>query len=385
MSKFVVYLKWIIAYYLTRVYAWVIPMHKNRFVFLCMGGNSYGDSVKCLSDYISEHHRNAEIVWAFSDNYFGKVDCRHKKVIFGSLKYYYYVVSSKYYISNCYVPFMLIKRKGQVVLQTWHGTALKRIGLDAVETSDHTRFENFIRPDVKDIGNKQTDIFISGSTFMTEVYHRALKFSKEISLTGTPRTDVFFSDSREISGRVKSYFKIDKSANIILYAPTFRPGGSFDYYNIDLLKVKNYFSLKGNREYVIMVRLHPNIAAKSDELKNCLPFSYIDASYYPDMQELLCATDVLVTDYSSVMFEFMFTYKPVVLYVPDKDIYNRGFYFKLESLPFIIIENNQEILDKLNQYDNDFYKEEVMAFCKKYGFVEDGHATERVYSLLISK
>jgi CDP-glycerol glycerophosphotransferase len=350
-----------------------------------MGGNSYGDSVKGLSDYISENHENSEVIWAFSKNYYGKVDCHHKKVFFGSLKYYYYVISSKYYISNCYAPFMIIKRNGQVVLQTWHGTALKRIGLDTVDTNDHTKFENLIRPDVKREGNKQTDIFISGSAFMTEVYHRALDYSKEISLTGTPRTDVFFNNRKEIIEKVKRSFGIADGNKIILYAPTFRPGGSFEYYDLDLSSIKDYFSQKEDCEYVIMVRLHPNIAVKSDNLRKFLSYHYIDASFYPDMQDLLCSTDVLVTDYSSVMFDFMFTYQPVILYTPDKDIYNRGFYFDLDSLPFVKINSNKEIYTKLSQYESINYKDKVISFCKQNGFVEDGHATERVYNLLMSK
>lgn len=383
MSKIKEYINIIVAYYLTRLYARIVPIRRNRFVFFCMGGNSYGDSVKCLSDYISENHENAEIIWAFSSNYLRRVDCRHKKVIFGSLKYYYYVISSKYYISNCYAPFMIIKRNGQVVLQTWHGTALKRIGKDSVD-SDHTKLENLIKPDVIKKGNKQTDIFISGSAFMTEVYHRALMYSKEISLTGTPRTDVFFYNRKAIIEKVKSSLGIADVTKIILYAPTFRPGGSFEYYDIDLSSIKDFFYKKGGCDYVIMVRVHPNIAAKSDDLRKFLPYDYINASFYPDIQDLLCATDVLVTDYSSVMFDFMFTYKPVILYTPDKDIYNRGFYFDMDRLPFIKIANNNEIIKELAQYDYEKYKYDIMEFRNKYGFVEDGKATERVYNLLMS-
>lgn len=130
MSKIKDYIYCFIAYYLTRLYAWIIPENKNRFLFYSMGGNNYGDSVKCLSDYIEKNYEKAQIIWAFSKYYYDKVDCNHKKVIYGSFRYYYYVISSKYYITNCYAPLMMIKRKGQIMMQTWHGTALKRIGYD---------------------------------------------------------------------------------------------------------------------------------------------------------------------------------------------------------------------------------------------------------------
>ena len=385
MSKIKDYIHFFVAYYLTRLYAWIIPIRRNRFVFLCMGGNSYGDSVKSLSDYISENHENAEIVWAFTNDYYKKVDCSHKKVFFGSFKYFYYVISSKYYISNCYAPFMIIKRHGQVVLQTWHGTALKRIGIDSVGQSDHSKFEKMIRPDVKKTGNKNTDIFISGSKFMSDVYHRALGYSKEISLTGTPRTDLFFHKHEDIDNKVRCFYHLGNDVKVILYAPTFRPGGTFEYYDIDLPQIRDYYSKKDDCNYVVIVRLHPNLASKEKELNNLFSFDFINATYYPNMQELLYASDILVTDYSSVMFEFMLSYKPIILYVPDKETYNRGFYFDVDNLPFIIIDNNKDIKKKLSMFDDMTYRNAIISFCSQLGFVEDGHATERVYNLLMSK
>ena len=383
MSKIKDYIYCFIAYYLTLLYAWIVPIRRNRFVFLCMGGNSYGDSVKCLSDYISENHENAEIVWAFSNHYFEKVDCRHKKVIFGSLKYYYYVISSKYYISNCYAPLMMIKRKGQIMMQTWHGTALKRIGYDG-QGGDHNRFVDFIRPNTYKAGARNIDFFVSGSSFMTSVYHRALKYPKEIMEIGTPRNDIFFQNRPDVFQRVKVWAHVDSQIKLILYTPTFRPDFSFKYYDVDLCAIKHYYEELTKENYVVLVRLHPRMMSKSAEVDNLfVKEGIVNVTLYPDIQDLLYAADVLVTDYSSTMFDFMLSMKPVILYTPDKETYNRGFYFDIDELPFIIANNNAELLKALQNFESNEYVRKVNQFLERIGNAETGHATESAYQLLV--
>ena len=370
-------------YNISRLYAWLVPIRENRFVFFSMGGNNYGDNVKCMSDYIKSHHDGAEIIWAFSSYYYDRVECEHKKVIYGSFRYYYYVMSSKYYITNCYAPLMAIKRKGQVMLQTWHGTALKRIGHDGMG-GDHSRLVSLLRPNTYKAAARDFDYFISGSKFMTDIYHRALGYPKEIHEIGTPRNDIFFQQKPEIREKVTEWLQVDKNIKMILYTPTFRSDFSFTYYDVDLATIKSYFERETKGKYIILVRLHPRMMYKSDDINNFFGKEKIyNVTLYPDIQELLYAADVLVTDYSSTMFDFMYSLKPVILYVPDKEIYNRGFYFDMNEMPFIIANNNAELPIVLQKYDRDEYINKVYAFLKRIGNVETGKATEKAYHLLI--
>lgn len=373
----------IIPYSVAWLIRWFVPLKKDKFFFISMFGKSYGDSVRCLSDYVKEHHTNAEVIWAFSDNYFDDVICDNKKVRLFSFNYYYHIITSKYIITNCTCKgMMLIKRKGQVKLQTWHGTALKRIGEDA-KVSDHSRVALFFRPDTLGTEAKRTDLFISGSKFMTEVYHRALKYSKHIYETGMPRNDIFFQDRPDILNKVREHYGIEKDVKIILYAPTFRPDGKFTYYDVDLVSIKEYFEKTTGEVFKILVRLHSGLLGKSNEITTFFPAGTINATLYPDMQELLYASDVLVTDYSSSMFDFMYTYKPVIMYIPDRELYNRGFYFDLEALPFIKLNNNSEIINRLESFDIDDYKKDIDGFIEKIGSVDNGHSTEAVYKLMM--
>jgi CDP-glycerol glycerophosphotransferase len=383
MSKIKDYIYCFIAYYLTRLYAWIIPENKNRFLFYSMGGNNYGDSVKCLSDYIEKNYEKAQIIWAFSKYYYDKVDCDHKKVIYGSFRYYYYVISSKYYITNCYAPLMMIKRKGQIMMQTWHGTALKRIGYDG-QGGDHNRFVDFIRPNTYKAGARDIDFFVSGSSFMTSVYHRALKYPKEIMEIGTPRNDIFFQNRPDVFQRVKVWAHVDSQIKLILYTPTFRPDFSFKYYDVDLCAIKHYYEELTKENYVVLVRLHPRMMSKSAEVDNLfVKEGIVNVTLYPDIQDLLYAADVLVTDYSSTMFDFMLSMKPVILYTPDKETYNRGFYFDIEELPFIIANNNAELLKALQNFESNEYVRKVNQFLERIGNAETGHATESAYQLLV--
>lgn len=383
MNTFLSSILLFVAYNFTRLYAWLVPVRKNRFVFFSMGGNNYGDSVKCLSDYVQRHHQGAEIVWTFSEYYYDKVECNHKKVVYGSFRYYYYVVSSKYYVSNCYAPLMAIKRKGQVMLQTWHGTALKRIGHDS-KVGDHSRLVNIVKPNIFKAAVRDFDYFISGSRFMTEVYHRALEYPKKIDEIGMPRNDIFFHERPKIAKKVKQWIHIDDKVKMILYTPTFRPDFGFTYYDVDLAAIKAYFEKKTNEEYVVLVRLHPKMTSKSAEIDAFWGKDNIyNVTLYPDIQELLYAADVLVTDYSSTMFDFMLTKKPVILYTPDKDTYNRGFYFDIDELPFIIANNNAELLSALEEFDTAKYQHKVSSFLERIGNAETGHATEKAYQLLV--
>lgn len=363
---------------------WFLPLNKDKFFFMSMGGNSYGDSVRNISDYVKEHNSNAEIIWAFSDYYFDIVDCDCRKVKLYSFDYYYHIVTSKYITTNFSCKkMMLIKRRHQIKLQTWHGTALKRIGEDA-KISDHSKFALFFRPDVLETEAKRTDIFISGSSFMTEVYHRALKYPQKIYETGMPRNEVFFHSRPDITKKIRENYGVEDDKGVILYAPTFRPDGKFTYYDVDLNAIKNCFQEKTGKEYVIYVRLHSGLLSKSKEITEFFPKGIINATLYPNMQELLYGTDVLVTDYSSSMFDFMYTYRPVIMYIPDKELYNRGFYFNLEQLPFIKINNNGELNEKLSSFNDVEYKNSIDIFLKYISSVDNGNATEKVYNLLVN-
>ena len=135
-----------------------------------------------------------------------------------------------------------------------------------------------------------------------------------------------------------------------------------------------------------VVRLHPNLLINQAiaRIHEMFP-NAIDASLYPDMQELLYAADILITDYSATMFDFMYSHKPCFLYVPDVDTYDRGFYWKIKDLPFPSFKESKYISETINEFDNQSYLTAINRFLKRIGDCESGHASEKIYHLIKGK
>ena len=361
------------------------PLMKNKYFCMSMNGNNYGDSVKCLADYVSQVTSQNQIIWGFSDTYCNKVKCEYEKVRIGSVQYYYHILTSKYIICNfAFDSRFLKKRNGQRVLQTWHGTALKKIGYNVYTKEERGILYRWFGFDWIAHISKISDVWVSGSRYMTSIYRESFKYTKEIAEIGTPRNDIFFQKRPEIDQKIRTRYRIEQNKKILLYAPTFRADLSFTYYDVDLDYIVRKFEEMTGNDYVVMLRLHPNLLSKTSDFSRLFSDKYINVSSYPDMQELLYITDVLVTDYSSSMFDFMYLKRPVIMYVPDRDTYNRGFYLDIDILPFVVINNNSEIERKLSDFDLGVYQKKVSQFISDIGSVENGHATENSYKLLIN-
>lgn len=169
-----------------------------------------------------------------------------------------------------------------------------------------------------------------------------------------------------------------------MYAPTFRgTTNSFDKYDIDIKRLLETVKRRFGGDWTLVLRLHPRLVCKENlkVVSRMFP-NAIDASMYPDVMELLVGADMLLTDYSSTMFDFMYTGRPCILYTKDRNEYNRGFYMPLEELPFINIESNELIEEMIVNFDEKSYLDKVNKFLDKIGSVEDGRASERIYLLM---
>ena len=178
------------------------------------------------------------------------------------------------------------------------------------------------------------------------------------------------------------YYKLDKNINIAMYAPTFRRNNNLDVYNLDYEKCISALKNKFGGEWVIIVRLHPSISEKAKNIK--YTNNIINGSIYDDMQQLLAATDILITDYSSSMFDFMITKKPIILYATDMEEYkkDRNFYFNIEELPFKVASNNQEMENGICEFDNKVYINKLNQFISRLDINENGVASYKVVEVI---
>jgi CDP-glycerol glycerophosphotransferase len=273
------------------------------------------------------------------------------------------------------------KRPGATYLQTWHGTPLKRIHHDAP-----ARPGWLDKPD-RDVA--RWDMLLSPNPASTERLRHAFRFGGRVHETGYPRNDVLSSPQRDdMRSRVRAELGIPDGTRAVLYAPTWRDdlvldttGGPDFEVPIDLAA----FVDRLGADHVLLLRLHSMVAGRIAVPPGS---PVIDVSDRAESAELYLAADMLVTDYSSAMFDFAVTGKPMVFYTYDLEHYRddlRGFYFDLaEVAPGPLVRTSEELIEAIADRavaasePADRYARFRDTFCS----LEDGHATDRVLDLL---
>ena len=347
---------------------------RNKVFFESFYGKIYGCNPKYITEELLNRREDLEIVWSMVDSPRDCIPKDIKQVERFSPDYFYEYYTSAVYICNSTCTLFNLKREGQYYLETWHGVGpFKKCGKDAV--CDFTVGSS----DGK--AKEAIDALLAGSQFNVEFYRQAYDYKKEILKLGYPRNDIFFRDNSEIKKKVYEKYSISKNKKIVLYAPTFRNDrsvDSFKHYNLNIKSVVESLNDKFNNDFICVVKCHTILRQylNSGEWHG----EVIDASEYDDTQELLVAADVLISDYSSIIWDFALQRKPVFLYHADENEYknDRGFYVPPEEWPYYIGHSNAEMLEKINQYDEASYRMALDEYFVKYGSYDDGHASKRV-------
>ena len=301
-------------------------IHKGRMMCWAYTFKQYSCNPRYLTEYLLENNTEFEIFWVFRGNVdTSGVDKRIKCVRYKSLQYYILVNTAEFFITNARTdPYRIYwhKRKGQKYLMLWHGgVALKRIEKDAEAQLSYSYLKK------AKIDSKVCDLMVSGCRFQTSLLKEKFWYNGEILERGIPRNDVFFNKARhpEMKERICHKYGISPDSRIVLYAPTFRRDKSIEPYRIDWSRVvPELRKIYDTDKISILLRLHPNLIGKADASSLINDESVIDVTRYHDMQELLCVSDLLITDYSSSMFDITMLKKPCMLYATDIEKYNRG-------------------------------------------------------------
>lgn len=356
----------------------IFPIKKRKIMFMSTFGYNYDCNPKYLSEYMVKHCPEWDIVWAFVNP--DKHEVKGvRKVNFASARYFYELATCRIFVTNKRMFNHFQKRKGQFYIQTWHSSLrLKMIEKDAEKHLSTSYIEKAKRD------SQQMDLLISGCQKSTDIFKKSFWYSGSIISSGTPREDYLLNANPSEISRIKQKLGIDKKKRIILYAPTFRKDHSTDIYNLDFSAIKRELQKKTGEDWLILMRLHPNMSYLSQKLKQNSS-DFINVSTYDDIQELLLISDIVISDYSSLIFDFAFTKRPCFLYVPDLDEYtknDRGFYFNISELPFPIAKTNEELIELINSHIDSSYKSKVEDFLKSIGTFETGHACENIVNYI---
>ena len=367
-------------------------------LFEVFGGRNYACSPKAIYQYMSQDKRFQDytFVWAFKDIESHQFLLDSKTILIPSKSklYYRYLATAKYWIVNSLVEPAIKKKKNQIYVQCWHGTPLKKLRYDIeVEGSVLNTIEEIRKRN--DLDAIKFDYFISPSKYCTEKFTSAfnlIKLGKENILIeqGYPRNDYLLTYQKKDVSRIKKELNIPKDKKVILYAPTFRDnqhtsGVGYTYHlgiNFDTLKKE--FS----EEYIILFRTHYYVS-NSFDFESYKGFIY-DVSSYDDINELYIISDVLITDYSSVFFDFANLKKPILFYMYDLDEYKnklRDFYIDLSILPGPIVETEKELMNEIKNIDkhDKKYNKKYEKFNKTFNYLDDGNAAKRVVEVIFDE
>lgn len=374
-----------------------IKVDEKTIIFACFNGKSYSCSPKAIYKYMlsSEKYKDYKYIWAFRnpENYKELENNRNTKLVkIHSKKYKKYLAKAKYWIFNYKIPDYIYPKKNQIFVQCWHGTPLKRLGCDLEHFDNVLNTMKGIKKRYK-IEASKFSYFISPSKFASEKFISAWNLKETgkeniILEEGYPRNDFLFNYTKNDEENIKKKLGIEKdNRKIILYAPTYRSdqhetGVGYTYKEeLDFTRLQK----KIGDKYIILFRPHYFIA-NSFDFEKYKGFVY-NVSNIDDINELYIISDMLITDYSSVFFDYANLKRPIIFYMYDLDHYrddSNGFYIDLNELPGKIVKTQEELEDEINNININFkYDEKYRKFNEKYNYLDDGNASKRVVEKLI--
>lgn len=354
-----------------------IPIKKKQVLFWADGFNHYGCNPKYISEYLANNDNNYSLIWAFQKGVDASNVQDARVVRYGTIEYLFAINSSEFIITNQRISSAYVlwkKKKGQKYIMTWHGSCpIKMIMADANKSK---KFKKIMLKD-----SAMCDLILSDSDYFTNIVRRSFWYDGDILQKGLPRNDIFFDPKRrrEAKEKICRLFGIDILKPIVLYAPTFRDDEESFPYITEWKELKNALNTKFQNDVKILVRLHPNMINSKPEKELLRNESVINVTKYDDMQELLCAADLMITDYSSCMFEISMLQKPCFLFTPDINTYERGFYLSLSNLPFSVANTIQDLIDNINNTDfSELIRRQENYLIEQFNLVKETNASGAV-------
>jgi CDP-glycerol glycerophosphotransferase len=361
---------------------------RDSVLFISWKGKQCGSNPLGIAEELRRRGDDREQLWAITD-WSVPVPEGGTGVLRGTQEYYEALARSKYLVSNDDMQAPFRKRIGQVYLQTWHGTPLKRIGYDIANPQfiSGTAYFDHLAKDVA-----QWDLLLSPNPFSTPIFRRAFRYDGEICEYGYPANDLLSrGDTPELAARVRDRLGLPAGKRVVLYAPTWRDNQVYANgrrYRFDMrLDLERAWRELG-QDHVFLIRGHHHMA---DDVPAGLRDGFVvNVTAYPDISELYLVADVLVTDYSSAMFDYAVTGKPMVFFTYDLAEYRdklRGFYFDFEAeAPGPLVSTSAEVVEALKDIDTvaASYRDAYQRFAARFASLDDGKAGARVCDRLFT-
>lgn len=347
----------------------ILPLAKNKVLLDSFSGSVNGDSLSPIFEKLVSTNSQDELKVLMA----GPKTKGERSFKYLSLRWLFHLVTARVLVVNSNLPYFFRKRKGQTLIQTWHGTPLKKMGFDLLERDFSNRSRKSL---LRDSG--YWDYLLVSSPFTEKVLIQAFKYKKVVVRSGLPRNDILF-DPGNVREKIRESYGLKPHDRFVLYAPTWRDHAS---QGPSIQAFKELLESLPESDLVLGVRAHgwSSIAVDSKEYVGVL-----DLSLHPNISELYLAADILLTDFSSAMFDFSITGKPMAFLMPDLETYERtrGTYFGLERMGVgPVFKSGKNLAQKISRTDFDQFELARRRFVSKYAAFENGSATEQVVELI---
>lgn len=373
MKKLILFIQKIYYFIMSRLFC------KNRVLFISFAGKQYSDNPKAVSDYLLKNHPKVKQLWLFEN----PKEMKHllpkgiKCAKYTKNSIVYYIATSKVLIDNDKMVYYwklaeMPKRKDQIFIETWHGDmGFKKCFYDTTTYKAITPF-SLEKPGT-------FDYFVTGSEFAEPIVKSMFNYHGELLKVGCPRNDAMFKNHDEHNAKIRKQLGLSEDTKILLYAPTFRQKIPENAERIDFDALVEALEKTTKSKWSVVFRAHHMHADATNK-------KYIDGrKLFNDMADILIASDMLITDYSSCAGDFAHTKKPIILYVDDYEEYeknDRGLHFKLNNSPYWFAKNNEELIKTVKSLTDKKAEKNCEDILKFYQCYEDGSSCEKIASLI---
>ena len=369
-----------------------VPVDDQLVIFISFHGRGYSDNPRAIYEQMRTDPRfeGYRFIWFIKHHKQKKIQIEGAKVVeYFSIPYFYYLSKAKFWVINCKMPMYICKKPQQVYLQTWHGTPLKKLAHDIDVSEDTTFYRSAVTFEQMthsyDVDVERYNYMISPNKFCTKVFQTSFQIDRErLVETGYPRNDFLSNFTKEDVDRIRSKYNLPKDKKIILYAPTWRDNSYVaSGYTFKLQADFHVWKEKLPEDTIVLFKPHYLIINTYENDESLAGFLYsIPAE--AEINELYIISDVLITDYSSVFFDYAILNRPIYFYMYDLEEYAsdlRGFYLDIhKDLPGKIYREEVELLENVAQETFDY--SHLSEFNQTFNNCEDGNASKRIVDLL---
>ena len=357
------------------IYMHFLKVEPNKIVvFQCQ--NRYACNPKYVVEALYAKRQDLKFYWVFNKKPYPEIPAYIKPLQRFSFEAYRHILTAKVIIDNghtyqegTYCP----KQRGQYLIQTWHGS----LGFKRFDTDSNKRRVKSAKRSAS-----MTDFCISNSTFETNKVYRGTFWSRsKIFEFGHPRNDILIKNKDINLSLLRSKLGLPSDSYVVLYAPTFRDKNAANVYSLDIKRLINSIENLKKKDCYVLWRYHM-ITSRKFDIDNS---KVINVTSYPDIQELMLISDMGITDYSSWLCDFMLLRRPAFLLTFDMPEYEkeRGLYYSLNEYPFPLASTNDELIENIVKFNQSEYEAKIDSFLTRVGCIEDGHACDRVSTLIL--